>query len=327
MKIKKVIKDFFTFERRGKKGILLLSIILFLQLIVYWVIKNYEPKIVFSNKLIPVNPALLDSLDKSASRDNSTKATESYTEDVIFAGNSKNTPVLFTFNPNTISDRQWEQLGLSSKQIKSIRNYFKSGGYIDYPEEVFKVRAVDKATWERLLPYIKIDREKKPEKKAENKELEKDSIEERIKEKERKEAFIASLNFEINTCTRSNLIKLNLLDSLTTVKIIRYRNALGGYVSLEQLYEIEGADTTNFNKLIQHLSLDLNSVRTININKCSVSQLSKHPYVSYNVAVSIVNYRQVHGDFQSSNDLKKCLAVSETLINKLKPYLRFKDGL
>jgi DNA uptake protein ComE-like DNA-binding protein len=100
---------------------------------------------------------------------------------------------------------------------------------------------------------------------------------------------------------------------------------LGGFVSLAQLYEMEGIDTTNFGLLKTHLTLDLMSIKTININNCSVSQLSKHPYLSYNVATALVNYRNAHGKYTQISDLKKCMAMNDQLLKKITPYLRLTD--
>ena len=134
-----------------------------------------------------------------------------------------------------------------------------------------------------------------------------------------------TLNFEFNTCNRFNLKQLNLIDSITIEKLLRYKNGLGGFINLTQLYELEGIDTTNFSKLKSHLSLDVQSVKTININTCSVLQLNKHPYLSYNVATALVNYRNAHGKFEKIADLKKCMAMNENLLKKITPYLRLSD--
>jgi DNA uptake protein ComE-like DNA-binding protein len=106
---------------------------------------------------------------------------------------------------------------------------------------------------------------------------------------------------------------------------MRYKKGLGGFVNLAQLYEPEGIDTTNFAKLKSHLTLDVMSVKTININNCSVSQLNKHPYISNNIAIALVNYRNAHGKYAQMADLKKCMAMNENLLKKITPYLRLGD--
>jgi DNA uptake protein ComE-like DNA-binding protein len=63
------------------------------------------------------------------------------------------------------------------------------------------------------------------------------------------------------------------------------------------------------------------ALRTINLNNVSADQFRAHPYVKWNLANAIVNYRSQHGPFQSLDDLKKIMLVEEGWLNKMRPYL------
>ena len=326
--MKKAFKDFFTFEKRGQKGLFVLIIILTLQLTILWLLNFYNPFQKFDSKLIFTDQHLLDSLEKKENQYDEAKSADAFNDDVVKFHSYKNEVKRFLFNPNTISDEEWISLGLSARQVKSIRKYLDKGGRFKKPTDVLKFKFVNEKLWNELIPYIVIDEPKAAEIKANTyiKDTSMEALARKEKEKaERLIAFRKNLNFEFNSCNRFNLKQLNLIDSITIEKLIQYKKGLGGFVSLSQLYEIEGIDTANFSELKSHLTLDLMSVKTININNCSVSQLSKHLYISYNVAVALVNYRNAHGKYTKISDLKKCMAMNDNLLKKIAPYLRFSD--
>jgi DNA uptake protein ComE-like DNA-binding protein len=326
--MKKALKDFFTFEKRGQKGLMLLIVILLVQLLVLWSLNFYNPFKSSKPDLILVNQSLLDSLQKQEHQHYENKVYQAFNDDVVAFHSYKKEVKLFKFNPNTITDEQWLSLGLNKWQVKGIRKYIDKGGRVKKPTDVLKFKAVKEETWNQLIPYIVLEEPKHQAAKsfAYTEDTSQAAVIEKATEKaERLNEFRKSLNFEFNTCSRWNLKQLNLIDSVTIDQIMRYKKGLGGFVNLSQLYEAEGIDTTNFGKLKSHLTLDVMSIKTININNCSVSQLSKHPYVSYNVATALVNYRNAHGKFDKMADLKKCMAMNDNLLKRLTPYLRLSD--
>lgn len=325
--MKKVIKDFFTFEKRGQKGLLMLVTILVLQLFVLWALNFYNPTKALGPNLVLVDPNLLDSLQKQDNYQYHTTAAEAFNDDVVALQSYKREVQRFKFNPNTITEEQWLSLGLNKNQVRVIKKYLSRGGHFNYPNEVLKIKVVPASLWNELMPYIEL------ENKSSNNSVNAlktdsstfDKIDKEQLKAERLKELTKNLNFEFNTCARWNIKQLNLIDSVTIDKIMRHKKGLGGFINLSQLYEIEGIDTTNFSKLKSHLTLDLMSVKTININNCSVSQLNKHPYLSYNVALALVNYRNAHGKYSQISDLKKCMAMNEQLLKKITPYLRLTD--
>jgi competence protein ComEA len=326
--MKKALKDFFTFEKRGQKGLMVLIIVLSTQLLILWALHFYNPIKKVAPNLILVDTNLLDSLQKQDQQFVETKAAEAFNDDVVSFQSYKKENKRFKFNPNTITDEEWLSLGLSVKQVKIIRKYLDKGGSFKNPTDVLKIKYVNESLWNELIPYIEIEEPKAEEIKRYTftKDTSAAALAEKAKENtERLNELRKTLNFEFNTCNRFNLKQLNLIDSVTIEKLLRYKNGLGGFINLTQLYELEGIDTTNFSKLKSHLSLDVQSVKTININTCSVLQLNKHPYLSYNVATALVNYRNAHGKFEKIADLKKCMAMNDNLLKKIAPYLRLND--
>ena len=69
------------------------------------------------------------------------------------------------------------------------------------------------------------------------------------------------------------------------------------------------------------VKMALSQPQPLNINSDSAKVLANHPYVSYDLAWIIINYRKQHGDITSSNDLKKVKALDEETFARLEPYL------
>lgn len=317
--MKNFLVTFFTFTSKEKNGLILLCIILLLLLI----------SLVGLNFYNPYNDSLQVVFNKADTilRDSLFKADTGYKNYIDYNENKfKKTAYqkkqfkkeLSIFDPNLADSIQWKKLGLYDNQIKTIKKYIAKGGHFYKPEDVLKIRVVKPEVWEELLPYIVIA---KKENNNNNDFKKYDTAGTKAAYELRKKTIRDELQFEINTCTKWNLFKLELIDSAAIAGIINYRRALGGFVDIKQLYEIKGIDTINFSKLISHLSIDKSIIKTYNINYCSSYDLSQHPYMSYSACVALINYRGKHGKFQKMSDIKNCAVITETLYKKIEPYL------
>lgn len=72
---------------------------------------------------------------------------------------------LFQFNPNTIEKEEWEKLGFSSKQAKSIVNFRKAGFQFKEKEDLKKLFVVDEEKYEQLESFVVIPKQKTKEEK------------------------------------------------------------------------------------------------------------------------------------------------------------------
>src|SRR4029079_17461305 len=95
---------------------------------------------------------------------------------------------------------------------------------------------------------------------------------------------------------------------------------LHGFISVEQVGETYGLADSTFEKIKPWLVISRPAVEKININTATPEQL-KTPYINYNLANIIYQYRTQHGRYASLHDLKKIMLIDETLFNKIEPYL------
>jgi competence ComEA-like helix-hairpin-helix protein len=111
------------------------------------------------------------------------------------------------------------------------------------------------------------------------------------------------------------------IGSKLAVRIVTFREKLGGFYSVEQIGETYGLPDSTFQKIKQYLKLDNSSVKKININTASIDEMKTHPYIKYSIANPIIAYRNEHGAFSKIEDIKKVMAVTDEIYKKIAPYL------
>jgi DNA uptake protein ComE-like DNA-binding protein len=123
---------------------------------------------------------------------------------------------------------------------------------------------------------------------------------------------------DINTSDSALLCRVPGIGPYFSRQIVRYRNKLGGYISTDQLLQIENFPTEALAWLVVSDSV---SIKRLNINKLSIRQLMKHPYIGYYRASAIVDDRRVHGPITNIHVLRNLSHFSEEDIERLKPYI------
>lgn len=102
-------------------------------------------------------------------------------------------------------------------------------------------------------------------------------------------------------------------------KIVEYGVRLGGYVSIDQLDEIEDFPLD----AKKYLEIRQASPRKLNLNQLSLNELKRHPYINYYRAKAITDYRRLHGPLHSLNDLSLSKDFPPEVMRRLEPYVEF----
>ncbi len=129
---------------------------------------------------------------------------------------------------------------------------------------------------------------------------------------------------EINAADTTELKKVRGIGTVFAKRIVKFRDALGGFRNKEQLLEVYGLDLEKYKEVEEQMSVDSLLIRKLNINIASVNDLSMHPYISKKEAVAIFTRRIKQGDYTSLDEIKKLDLISEELYVKIKPYLTLK---
>jgi DNA uptake protein ComE-like DNA-binding protein len=168
-----------------------------------------------------------------------------------------------------------------------------------------------------LEPYIRISDDYLPAstlvgKRQSTERMERDTLRYPVKIK-------ADQHVVLNTSDTSQLKKVPGIGSYYASQIIRYGQRLGGYVSIDQLDEIE--DFPQASK--QYFVIANAHPKRMNINRLTLQQLRRHPYINFYMAKAITDYRRLHGDIKSLNELRLSKDFTDEAINRLEPYIEY----
>ncbi|MBQ7717121.1 MAG: helix-hairpin-helix domain-containing protein [Prevotella sp.] len=124
---------------------------------------------------------------------------------------------------------------------------------------------------------------------------------------------------DLNTADTTMLKMVPGIGSYYARKVVQYGERLGGYVSIDQLDEIEGFPLDSK----EYLVLENPSPRKLDVNRLSLNELKKHPYINFFQAREITNYRRLHGPLKSLSDLRLSKDFPPEVIARLEPYVEF----
>ncbi len=68
---------------------------------------------------------------------------------------------------------------------------------------------------------------------------------------------------------------------------------------------------------------DDEQTQKLNVNKLSLEELKRHPYINFYQAKAIADYRRLHGPIRSLNDLRLSKDFPQEAIDRLLPYVEF----
>lgn len=219
---------------------------------------------------------------------------------------------LFEFDPNTLDANGWKRLGLKDKTIHTIQNFIGKGYRFRQPEDIRKIFGLRVTDADRLVPYIRIKENNTEAKPPVNTYANKPNF--------HTNTYKPTI-IDINTADTTAYISLPAIGSKLASRIINFRDKLGGFVSVDQVGETYGLPDSTFQKIKPLLQLSAISVRKVNINTADINELKSHPYIRWNIANAITNYKQQHGNFTSVADLRKINIITDEMYNKMMPYL------
>jgi len=307
------VNRYFNFTRKERNGtVLLLCIILLLTcipiLFPFLVKEKKEIKPVdFENEL-----AALNSKKGAHQRQYKSEQQEDFDAAVSYKKKDNWQPAgtLFNFDPNTLSVAGWKKLGVHDKAIYTIQNYLSKGGKFRKPEDIGKIWGLNEAMVKRLLPFVDIK-----EKVTKQENYQKSYANQPSYRKP------AAVMVDINDSDTSDWIALPGIGSKLALRIVNFRSKLGGFYSISQVAETFGLQDSVYQKIKPLLSMGNGTVQKININTATLEELKQHPYIRYNLAGLIIQYRKQHGSFSKIEDLGNIMTVSNDVLQKLAAYI------
>lgn len=234
----------------------------------------------------------------------------------------------FPFDPNTADSTTLLRLGLSPWQVQNIYRYRAKHGRYHKPEDFKRVPGMTNEQWKRLGPQVRIAKEfqyvEQKTSPASSQPLPKDtereiSVAVMQDSFPRLEKIKAGQTIDINTADTTLLKMIPGIASKRAARIVAYRNKLGGFVAVEQAMEA----TEMPDSVLGYMTVSALPVTMINVNKLSVQQMMKHPYLNFYQAKAIFEHRCNKGNLHSIEELSRLEAFKPTDIDRLRPYITF----
>ncbi|MCC9073360.1 helix-hairpin-helix domain-containing protein [Flavobacterium sp. F-65] len=274
----RIITSYFKFSREQRIGIVFLfAIIIVLQLVYFFADFGSSPQFFPEKEKWMSLQREIDSIKI----ENDNKGEKKY-----------------LFNPNFITDYKGYKLGMTVEQIDRLLVFRKENKYVNSAKEFQMVTKISDSLLDMMTPYFKFPSwvgNKKEVKKYENHSNQKIFI--------KKERYVV---MDINRATQEDLIKVSGVGDILSLRILKQKESLGYFVSMEQLKEVWGLSPEVLSNLNNHFEIsELTYFKKIAINDASLKELSSFPYFRYTLAKQIITYRSMNGNINNIEDLIK----------------------
>ncbi|GGX09966.1 ComEA family DNA-binding protein [Aquimarina muelleri] len=282
------IKSYFEINSRFRNGIFLLSIILSTAIIgCFFYLKKVTPK--YNLVELEEFQHQIDSIKKQ-----NKKAEKEYK--------------LKSFNPNFISDYKGYMLGISPTELDKLYFYRSQGKWINSVSEFKKVTQVSDSLLAVISPLFKFPEWKNNKTKIFSKR------EYSVKSHSQKK--------DLNTVLAKELQEEARIPDFIAVRIIKYRNKIGGFIEDIQLKDISGLYDNQRNKILSLFTVKTSRKnKKLNVNRASVKELIEIPYFDFELALDIKDFVKDNGDISNFDELLKIKGFPTEKIDRIRLYL------
>ena len=127
---------------------------------------------------------------------------------------------------------------------------------------------------------------------------------------------------DLNLATREELMAISGIGEVLSARIIKFRDRLGGFLVVDQLYDVYGLEPEVVAKALERFEVvSLPEVEKINLNEASAEELSRLIYISPELARQIIGYRQRNGSIDSFDELSAIEDFPADKIERIRLYL------
>ena len=223
----------------------------------------------------------------------------------------------FPFNPNTMTEDEWKQIGLTDRQIRGIMNYQAKGGKFYTKSDFGKLYSISVEEFTQLEPFIVLPEVKRSmSNKPKNQET---TVGEEAMPAPKK----AIPMVDLNTADSALLVELPQIGGYTAIRIIAFRDKLGGFVDKAQLRDVKGMDEQGFNTIEPYIIIGEVEPTKMDVNRSDFKTLVNHPYLSYEQVKRIFNQREKRGMIKDWAQLEELLKEEGEVNPLLEHYVRF----
>ncbi|MGL4364890.1 MAG: ComEA family DNA-binding protein [Bacteroidales bacterium] len=299
---KRFFKVWNTFSNGEKKGIITLSLIIFILIFIPYLYHFFPKESEYSDigllreyakQLSKTQQVQYDLLEKNAIEYKGRKEV-------------KKTDKVFSFDPNNISLDSLILLGFSLKQATAIVKYRERGAVFRTVADFLKVQVITERQRNRLSSYVQIQ----------------DTlaiVSTRRDTGWRKKEYTV---VELNSADTAALRSLSGIGDYLAKKIVAYREQLGGYYEVQQLLEIQYVKEEFLERHFNRLSVDTTQLKQFSLKPENIELMRRHPYIGAYAARGIVQYAKRKGSVPNLDELRQHNILTSKQVEKLRVYVK-----
>ncbi len=285
-------KFLFSFSSDQRKGIFVLIVLIVLLQGAYWYWSTRAPK--KSSVSAPEWLAMQAHIDS------------------LKAVSVSQTPKIYPFNPNFITDYKGYQLGLSLEELDRLFAFRNENKYVNSAKEFQQVTLISDSLLQLISPYFKfpdwVNRPKAPS----------------VYAKQGTSKSEAHVRTDINQASSEDLMKVYGIGPALSERILKQKAILGAFVSMDQLEDVWGLSP----EVIQNIRKQFDvlhppGVTKIKINELPTRELAKFPYFNYALSKEIVTYRSMNNGIKEVAELTKIKGFPLEKLDIIVLYLEF----
>jgi DNA uptake protein ComE-like DNA-binding protein len=300
----------FEFSQREQKGIWILVALIIFSYVAIHFYENYSEKSFesLSKEEFAKVAARLNNIEKE-------KQIESYPN-----------IELFEFDANRIGFDSLQILGLSESLSRRFIKFREAIGGFKSIKDIKKIYGLNDSIFRELEPYVRIKVSETSMAEDANTVVNENSKANELPKQEIKEKSWSSSNLtiELNSASANDLRKIKGIGETLSNRIIKYRDAMGGFFNSNQIFDVYGVESTNLDLVNITLEVDTSLVTMVNINNGEISDFTKHPLINSYQAKILIAYRKQHGNFRNESDIAASKAFTDKEMQAVLPYLAIK---
>jgi competence ComEA-like helix-hairpin-helix protein len=284
-------KEFFAFNKQEQRGVFFLLLAIFMLQGLYFLLRgDYLGSGEASFKPDWEQLGYLDSIDRAASQ---SKDRE-----------------LRLFNPNYITEFRGYSMGMTAEELDRLYAYRNANNFVNSAWEFKEVTGISDSLLTILAPRFRF-----PRGNLYNSPEEKSVAAGGVK--------MVIPKWDLNKATAGDLRQINGIGAVLSERIIRFREALGGFLQDSQLYDVYGLDAEVVARTLGRFRVvEPPDITPIDINTASVEEIAGLVYISFPMAEAIVEYREKVGGIGSFDEISRLEGFPSDKIERIKLYLR-----
>lgn len=213
---------------------------------------------------------------------------------------SKRVWTLRPLDPNYLEDYRGYLLGIPFPALDSLYAFRSGGGVLTGMAQVQEITGLPDSTCLRLSSFFFFP-------------------EVPIAKKDR----VRSLAGDLNSATADQFMVVRGIGPVLSKRIVKFRTALGGFVSSAQLLDVYGLNPETAKRVAERFPLrSLPQIKKLDLNRASAKELSGILYLNWEMAQDLVDYRTRVGKVQSFEELHRVGSLPKDKIDRIALYLQ-----